>query len=200
MAIDLGMTTLDIPLRGGRDYVHSTDLFAALGRLAQEKLSPDAWLCKMVLRKPAVRQVEAHFAPHDSAFGTFELRSEGDVTAGWLVETKRDIERRISFDETPICSAAVARAGCVFLSAPVDGYTSFEQAIVLFKLLCKQIRAGEWRFTAIDLANRLRENLALELVLQQTILGRGVDAALRQNQQSIGRVQMILPRFTGDTR
>jgi hypothetical protein len=195
-----GMTALDIPLRDARDYVHSTDLFAALGRLAEARLSPDAWLRKLALRGAAFHQVEAHFSPHDYAFGTFEFEDQGRTTAGWLVESKRDIGCRISFDEAPVCDAATLLPGRISLSAPVGGYTSFEQAIVLFKLLCMQFRVGEWRFTAIDLASRFREDLPLELVLQQTILGRSVIAELRQNQQSIGRVQMVVSNFAGDTR
>ena len=200
MATDLGMTTLDIPLRGRRDYVHSTDLFAALGRLAEAQLSSEAWLRKLVLRKAAFHQVEAHFTAKDSAFGTFELRNRDQTTAGWLVESDRSIERRIAFDEAPVRDAAIAQLGRVSLSTPIKGYTSFEQMIVLLKLLGAQLHAGAWLLTAIDLSTRFHEHLPLEVVLQQTILNRGADVQLCQNRQSIGRTQIVLSRLTGDTQ
>jgi len=192
------MTTLDIPLRGMRDYVHSTDLHAALERLAKTQISPDAWLSKLVLRKPAYHQVDSYFTPQDVAFGTFELRSEGRQIAGWLVESQCEITRRISFDEAPVREAATICAGRVFLPAPIGGYSSFEQAIVLLKLLCTQIRYGKWLFTAIDMGCRFQEQLPLELALRQKILDRGIVAELQQDQRTIGRAQMVLPKLSGE--
>ena len=147
----IAMTDLDIPLRGARDYVQSSDLFTALEKLARAHFSVHAYLQKLVLRKLASHQIEASFSPHETAFGTFEIRNEQTVTAGWLVETNRRIERRNLYDEAPVANAAVVRPGRVFLSAPVQGYTAFDQAVILLKILGAQLNAGRCLVAKLDL-------------------------------------------------
>jgi hypothetical protein len=186
---------LDIPFRGSRDYVHSTDLFAALTALAGT-FAPGAYPQSLVLRRPARHQVEAHFSPHLDAFGTFALASPRRTAQGWLVERGSPITRRIAFDETAISTAAVAEPGQVFLTASVAGYSAFEQMIVLFKMLCAQSRAGAWLFTALELARPLRDGAALGLTRTQTVLDRLVEADLDQDGQPAGRARMVLPPIT----
>jgi hypothetical protein len=183
---------LNIPFRGRRDYVHSTDLFAALDALAGT-FSPGAYPQSLVLRRQARCQVEAHFSPHPAAFGTFVLASPRHTAQGWLVERGSPITRRIAFDETVISSEAVAEPGHVFLPAPVAGYSAFEQMIVLFKMLCAQSRAGAWLFTTLELERPLRDGAALGLTRTQMVLNRLVDADLDQDGQPAGRARMVLP-------
>jgi hypothetical protein len=183
---------LDIPFRGDRDYVHSSDLFAALDVLAGT-FAPSAYPQRLTLRQPARRQVEVHFSPHREAFGTFALNSSRQTAQGWLVEGTRSITRRIAFDETAISRAAIMEPGRVFLSAPIGGFTAFEQMIVLFKILCAQSRAGTWLFTALELTRPMRSDEALGLTRTQTVLDRLIAADLDQNGQPVGRVQMVLP-------
>src|ERR1700754_3102439 len=99
---------------------------------------------------------------------------------------------RITFDENVIAREALAEPGRVFLSAPVHGYSGFEQMIVLFKLLCAQSHPGNWLFTAIDLYRPLTGMTALGVNRTQTVLDRLVDAALWQGNQPIGRAQMVM--------
>ena len=188
---------LDVPLRGARDYVHSSDLFAVLDGLAKIHLSPDAHLQSLVLRRMAFHQVIAHFAPHADAFGTFSLCLGQDVTEGWLVEGRDAIARRVAFDETPIERAAVSRTGRVLLPAPVAGYTSFEQMIVLFKILCAQLRRGHWLLTQMNLIAPFKDHLPRELATVQTVLGQLMKAELRQGRGSIGQAQMVLANAAG---
>lgn len=183
---------LDIPFRGGRDYVHSTDLFAALDALAGT-FACSAYPQSLVLRRPARHQVEAHFSPHSDAFGTFALALPRRTAQGWLVERGVPITRRIAFNEMVISNAAVAEPGRVFLTAPVSGFSAFEQMIVLFKMLCAQSRAGAWLFTTLELARPLRKGAALGLTRKQTVLDRMVDADLDQDGQPAGRARMVLP-------
>jgi hypothetical protein len=188
----------DIPFRGGRDFVHSTDLFAALDGLAGKFLAPRAHLKNLTLRRQAHRQVAAHFLPHPDTFGSFALALPHQTLEGWLVESPAPITRHIAFDEVEISRAAVSEPGRVFLPAPVKGYSGFEQMIVLFKMLCAQSHPGAWLFTGIDLNRNLGREARLAVSRTQTVLNRLVDARLDQDGEMVGRVRMVLA--TGDNK
>jgi hypothetical protein len=182
---------LDIPFRGGRNFVHSTDLFAELDGLAGKFLAPRAHLKNLTLRRQAHRQIAAHFLPHPDAFGSFALALPHQTLEGWLVESPALITRRIAFDEVAISRAAVSEPGRVFLPGPVKGYSGFEQMIVLFKMLCAQSHPGAWLFTGIDLNRALGKEARLAVSRTQTVLNRLVDARLDQDGETVGRVRMV---------
>jgi hypothetical protein len=183
---------LDIPFRGHRNYVHSTDLFAALEGLAGKFLAPRAHLKNLTLRHQAHRQVAAHFLPHRDTFGSFTLALPHRTLEGWLVESHAPITRRITFDEVAISRAAVSEPGRVFLPTPVKGYSGFEQMIVLFKMLCVQSYPGAWLFTGIDLNCALNGEASLAVSHIQTVLERLIDARLEQDGETVGQARMVL--------
>jgi hypothetical protein len=188
---------LDIPFRGERDYVHSTDLFAALDELAGSFLGPGAYLKTLSLRRQAHHQVAARFQPEPDAFGTFTFAAPEWAVEGWLVENPTPIARRIAFDEAAIAQQAVCGQGRVFLQSPVTGYSPFEQLIVLFKMLCAQSHPGRWLFTSIALERPLSKQAVLSVSQTQLVLSRMVEAMLYQNGLPAGRMQMVQPTAGG---
>lgn len=182
---------MDVPFRGDRNYVHSTDLFAALDDLAGSYLGPSAYLTALTLRRRAYHQVAACFCPASDAFGTFLLATPGAALEGWLVEDPIPITRRVAFDEATIMRQAVSEPGRVSLHSPVEDYSTFEQLIVLFKMLCAQSHPGAWLFTSIILDHPLSSHAALAVSRTQIVLGRMVEATLFQNNLPAGRMQMV---------
>ena len=185
---------LDIPLRGARNYVHSTDLFHAVEQMGVCRISKGIWLRELVLRRPANRQVDAHFQYHDAACGTFELCHDGDAISGWLVESDRPCSRHISFDEAAIARCATVSQQQVVLPYPVPGHSRFEQAIVLLKLLAEQMGPGDWAFASVRLEHPFTAHGALEVVLEQSLLGRGFMAALMQGGAVMGKSMFVRRR------
>jgi hypothetical protein len=188
---------LDVPFRGNRDYVHSTDLFEALENHSRA-LSPGSYLKNLILRHPARRQVRAQFTPQRDAFGTFELALPHRVLPGWLMEDRSPIMRRVAFDEAAIAREAIVEPGRAFLSAPVNGYSGFEQMIVLLKMLCAQIHPGPWLFASVALDRSLTGQTSIEVRRSQTVLGRMIDARLHQGGRETGRAQMVLSARKAD--
>src|SRR5215471_14205038 len=188
---------LEVPFRGDRDYVHSTDLFGSLNDLAQQILVPDAYLKTLVLRRRARRQVTAQFRPDVTAFGTFTFTASDRIMEGWLVESQMAINRRIVFQEAPIARAATSQEGRVALRSPVLGYSAIEQLIVLLKMLCAQCHPGAWLFTSIDLDYPLSEQAALAVSRTQLVLSRMIEASLYQDDNQAGRMHMVLPAAGG---
>lgn len=189
---------LDIPLRGERDYVQSSDLFASLESSAKRELSPLAYVRKLILRRMSHHAVEAHFVRPRSALGTFELRDREYVTAGWLAETPGTIACRKLYDETPVIRAAAVHAGRAQLSSPVPGYTAFDQIIILSKIIGAQIAAGTWVFSRVDLDEPLREDLSIDLALSQVVLSRCQIIEISQASRIVGRAQGVLQPFKED--
>jgi hypothetical protein len=188
---------LDIPLRGARDYIHSTDLFAALNTLAGSFLGEGAYLKSLTLRRQAHRQVAAWFRPDANAFGHFVFAAPDQTVEGWLMEESAPVTRRIAFDEAAIARQAVCEPGRVSLPGPVAGSAAFEQLIVLFKLLCAQSHPGKWLFTSIALDRPLCEQAAPAVSRTQLVLNRMVEALLYQDGLPAGRMQMVLPAEEG---
>ena len=183
---------LDIPFRGGRDYVHSTDLFAALEDLAGDFSASRGRLKSLTLRRRAYRQVVVDFRPPTDAFGSFALALPDQILNGWLAESAAPITRHIEFDEARISQAAISEPGRVILPTPVKGFSPFEQTVVLFKMLCAQIHSGAWLFTGIDLDRTLSAHASLAVSHIQTVLGRLVDARVDQDNRIAGRLRMVL--------
>lgn len=183
---------LDIPLRGGRKYVQSSDLFAALEKCAKERFAPSAYVRKLILRRMSFHTVEAYFIPQSAALGTFEVRNGHSTVTGWLIETARIIACRKPYDETPVLQAAIVQPGRIFLLSPVRGYTAFDQLIILSKIIGAQIAPGTWVFSRVDIESPLREDLPLELVLSQVVLSRCQIIDIRQEGRIVGRAQGVL--------
>lgn len=182
-------------MRGARSYIHSTDMFHSLDLLAKTRLSPEAWVRRLVLRKPAFRQIEARFEFQEFAFGSFALSDGRDVLDGWLVENDHNMNlRRIAFDEERVADSAIMTPGRAALSSAVAGYTGFEQAIVLLKMLAAQVSTGHWVFTMLDLVIPFRESRPLECLLLQNIFGRSIIAGLQQDGVTVGRAQLVQKR------
>lgn len=183
---------LDIPLRGGRTYVQSSDLFAALEKCAKERFAPGAYVRKLILRRMSFHTVEAYFIPQFAALGTFEVRNGPSTVTGWLIETARIIACRKPYDETPVLQAAIVQPGRIFLLSPVRGYTAFDQLIILSKIIGAQIAPGTWVFSRVDIESPLREDLPLEVVLSQVILSRCQIIDICQEGRIVGRAQGVL--------
>src|SRR5919205_593444 len=92
-------TLAELPFRGDRNYLHSTDLFPALSEYAQRHFSPTAFIENLILRRTIHHQVRIHFDEPEDAFGSFSVRNGMQRTKGWLVETNESVRRHIRFDE-----------------------------------------------------------------------------------------------------
>jgi hypothetical protein len=183
---------LDIPFRGDRNYVQSSDLFATLEKFAKDCLSEHAYPQKLELRRMALHKVEASLVSSPLAFGTFEIRNGQAVTMGWLIETRHAIERRIPYDEAPVANAAIVEPGRVFLKAPIQGYTALDQVVILVKILGAQLKVGRCLVAKLDLSRPFREHMPVELNLLQTLLGRSQIIAISQNLEAVARIQTVL--------
>jgi hypothetical protein len=184
---ELTAAILWAPYRENRNYIHSADLYHALTDFAQDRLTPEAYLESLVLRREAVRQVRASFQPGPQSLGTFAFRTGEAQVRGWLLETEAQVFERVRYDESRAAAAAVCGRGSARFTEPVPGYTAFEQVIVLMKAASGQV-IHEARLCQINLRRPLLEKTPLTLNLRQRIMQRFLDFEILQAGQVIGSV------------
>ena len=181
------------PLKGTRNYVHSTDLLAALESEACRRLGPGAWVRHLTIRRQATHLVEAWFEPRGDAFGAFRLQGPSQSLRGWLVESSRPVARRVQYAEESLLDSVRDEGDVAVLPGPVDGFTRYEQMVALFKALATRQVPGPWILAQIDLACPLPRLGPLEARYPRTVDGRLKFGVLSQNGAEIGAIRAILP-------
>lgn len=180
------------PLKGDRRYVHSTDVLAALEIEARGLLGGDSWVRQLVIRRQGTSMPIASFAPQPESFATFRLAGPTGDVKGWLVESGRAIESRVPFEERVVTDRIVFTSGPAILPEPVDGFTRFEQVLLLAKAQAQRTIPGTWVVNQLDFDGRLPEAGPLELQITRIIDGRFNYGVLSQNGVRLGSIRGIL--------
>jgi len=186
-----------LPFRGARHYLHSSDIFPALNRLAQERFSPAAFVESLVLRRQATHQVQACFARTPGSIGDFRIRHSSQQIFGWLVETTTPVAVRVPFDEETAMRAANSGPGFACFRVPVPGYTAFEQLVLLMKVVAPQVGRHAWQFARIDLRAPLSESEAVAFRISETVAGRFFIGDISQAERLIGSAVFMAARNDG---
>jgi hypothetical protein len=183
--------------RGNRNYIHSADIFQALTKLAQERFASDAYLESLVLRRQAAQQIRISFQAELQMIGTFAIRLGGEQVCGSLVETKAEVLDRVPYDESRAADAVVGGFRFAFFTQPVDGYTAFEQLLVLLKAAGGLGRREAW-LCKTTLRYPLVETKPLAIRLRLISLRRFYGFDISQNEQLIGEASAYLRTDSND--
>jgi hypothetical protein len=183
---------MSLPFRDSRNYLHSTDILLALMDLARDRFSSKAFVNSLMIRRPACHQVQACFDPEASAFASFGIRNGSEHVKGWLVETDERISLRIPFDESPAMSAVVCGPGFACFAEPVQGYTPFEQLVILMRALASQLGPQQWWVSQLNLCSPIVETRALEIRLRGNVLDRFLTGDISQDGHIIGSARGIV--------
>jgi hypothetical protein len=159
--------------------------------LARDRFSIGAFVESLILRRPASHQVLACFQHHSNAFASFGVRNGQEHVRGWLVETDAPISQRVPFDEAPALAAVVKGTGVACFAKPLQGYTPFEQLVVLMKALAAQVVPQEWWVSQVNLSSPLQAG-RLEVKLRQHILGCFLTGDIIQDGKFIGSARGVL--------
>jgi hypothetical protein len=181
------------PLKGSRQYVHSTDLLAALESEACRRLGTGAWVRNLTIRRQAAHLVDAWFEPRGDALGSFRLQGPSQSLRGWLVESSRSFAWRVSYDEESLLDRVCDEGDVAVLPGPVDGFTRYEQMVALFKALATRQMPGPWVVAQFDFECPLPRLGPLEARYPRTIDGRLKFGVLSQKGSAIGAIRAILP-------
>jgi hypothetical protein len=186
--LSLASTVTDLPFRGNRNYLHSTDLFPALTDFAEKTFDAKAFIGSLTIRHVISHQVRVDLENFGGAVGSFRIRNGVSQTKGWLMETNIPVLSRVPFDETTATQAAVSGNGFAHFTNLLPQYSAFELLLILTKLVATKENAEHWWFCQIEFRSRLQEIAPLESRLSQKILGRYLAFDIYQAGQLIGTI------------
>jgi len=180
-----------LPFRGNRNYLHSTDLYPALTKYAQQQFSKSAYVESLMIRRAVSHQVRVDLDKPESAFGSFRICDGTERSKGWLVETDEPVRTRIPFDETAAVQTAVNGIRFARLEELLPPYSTFELLLLLTKMVAHQESRCHWWLCQMEFFSPLREIVPLESKLKRKISNRYLLMEIYQAGQLIGSVSGI---------
>lgn len=191
------MHPLDIPFKGSRDYLHSTDMIEAIRAAVAS--------CGVVMEDQRVVIGFRAFARHactlafggpgerlarpDRATAFVQIGEGANQRLGWVVEGAEEVERRIPYDEDSICRQGVITERTIRLGQAV-GFRTVEIAVALTKHLHHTLfpePGKRWMLTKLDLVNPFVESG-----------GAGMEVAITSIQGPVTRSHVVCGPTRGD--
>jgi len=189
--LTLAPTLANLPFRGHRNYLHSTDLYPALNVFAQTHFSPSAFVESLTLRRVVRHQVQVNLDAPDGAFGSFCIRHGAERSKGWLVESGEPVRTRISFDEERAILSATSGPGFARLEKLLLPYTTIELLLILTKMVAREQTAAHWWICQMDFLSPLLEVAPLESKLRRKVSNRYLSMDIYQAGRLIGSARGI---------
>lgn len=184
---------LDLPLKGGRDYVHGTDLFDAL--LTRFQPSPP-----LSLRIHSVIRGLIDVRPwqvgqqRPAGLLIYTDSARNPVILGLNVRQRGTNPIRIPFDEDAVAEGYQLHDQAIEI-AHRDDSTLIERWIVLNKLLHRHLlsnNGGRWIFARIDLSILPKTVNMTELIFKDRIGTRLTKVAIKADGDLIGDLYFSL--------
>ncbi len=188
----LAPSLVDLPFRGDRNYLHSTDLYPALTEFAQRQFSPDAFIASLTIRQAVSHQVRISLDGPEGSFGSFRVRHGASQSKGWLVETDEPVLSRIPFDEITAMQAAITGPGFALYKKLLPHYSMFELLLILAKIVSSQENNSHWWICQINFHSPLRQIFPLECRLKRKISQRYLTLHICQAGKAIGSASGIV--------
>lgn len=171
------MINLDFEFKGERNYVHGSDIFNAVAKIARQEFN-DGFVSLIAFRNIARHQCVLSFENRASmtAVATGRISAEGLLHPFWLFEREDEVVGRYPFDEEAIVGAADVRMEGKSISLQSDGsVTPIEYVIALTKRLNYLIAPdvdGKWLFGQLNLVSPLVSEGAVRVVQKSMLHGR----------------------------
>jgi hypothetical protein len=183
---------LDLPFKGTRDYLHSTDVLPALIELCHDRFGLQAHVESLTIRRPLGHAILVSFEPSDLSAGSFRVRHGSEITTGWLLETDRPVNGRNPIDVPSVSSSAVSGPGFARLLQPLPNCVIFDLIVGLMKLVLNQVTPGHWWLCQIHLDTPLTEAFPIEVRVRRHIGGQFLVFDIIQADRPIGSARAIL--------
>jgi hypothetical protein len=171
----------EIPFRGKRTYIHSTDIyeFVLSGATTMKLGQPDGRVT-IVLRRRIDSRPRFFFVTADDSTPIpdspceFAVDMSGKSYKGWIEESGAPIANRIPYDEVPIRAASRIGEKSIWLDGPSNA-TAIETVTSLATFMHDQLMPAppgtKWWATRLDFNRPLNQedSVCLEIVLEQRL-------------------------------
>ena len=183
---------LDLPFRGSRNYLHSTDIYPALMKLIRAQFGINAYVDSLTLRSPFACGIQVMFEAPSVSSGSFRVRCGSECTFAWLVETERPIRNRDSSDLPGVTNCAISGPGFARLLEQPPRQAPLDVLVSLMKLVSSQVSQGHWWLCQISLETPLIAVYPLEVRIHQNLGARCLVFNIMQQNQFIGSARFML--------
>jgi hypothetical protein len=183
---------LDLPFRGSRNYLHSTDIYPALMELIRAEFGVNAYVDSLTLRSPFACGIQVTFEAPSVSSGSFRVRCNSECTFAWLVETQRPITLRNPSDLPSVTNCAISGPGFALVSEPPPRQAPLDILVSLMKLVSSQVSEGHWWLCQISLDTPLIAVYPLEVRIHRNLGGRCLVFNIMQQNQFIGSARFML--------
>jgi hypothetical protein len=162
--------SLELFLKGQRDYLHGTDIYDSLARVLQGRGIAAFSRFTLQIRRFIRTQCDLILNPPSSllreASAEFSLRTtEGQELAGILAENAAPLRIRVPYEEDKVASC-IAISECRIRLLRRSPLNPVETVIAMNKLLHVAQFGGRWVFTRLELTSWLEDCLAEDCIIQ----------------------------------
>jgi len=182
--------------KGGRDYVHGTDMFNCLEEMIADGLDSKAWITRLIIRNMARTQcaiVIGEKPPAGMAANvTFSVSNGGEILPGYLYETGDPVIDNIPYDEDGIVQTA-SIADDTIIQKTKSQYSPIEEIVALKKALSYRLFPdpdGKWVFMRLDLSTPLRDvaNSLYSIRLSKILGKRATISDILVDNEPVGQI------------
>lgn len=195
------MINLDFEFKGERNYVHGSDIFNALLKIARQEFN-DGFVSLIAFRNIARHQCVLAFEnlASISAVATGNIcAGDGQLHPFWLFEREDEIVGRYPFDEEAIVGPADVQIESKSISLQPDGsFTHIEYVIALTKRLNYLIAPdidGKWLFGQLNLVAPLVSEGAVSVVQKSMLHGRMSINEIWLGDAMVGSIRFIVGKL-----
>ena len=183
---------LDLPFRGSRNYLHSTDIYPALMELIRAPFGINSYVDSLTLRSPLAFRIQVTFEAPSVSSGSFRVRHGSECTLAWLVETEQPITHRNPSDLPDVTNCAISGPGFARLSEPPPRQAPLDLLVSLMKLVSSQVSQGHWWLCQINLDTPLIAIYPLEVRVHRNLGARCLVFNIMQQNQFTGSARFML--------
>ncbi|UVK84498.1 hypothetical protein LOY46_07305 [Pseudomonas sichuanensis] len=192
------MINLNFEFKGERTYVHGSDIFNALSKIARLEFNK-GFVSLIAFRNIARRQCVVSFEniTTKSAVATGNIcAGDGAVHPFWLFECDERVVGRYAFDEDALIGAADVQMEDKSISLHCDGSaTAIECVIALTKRLTYLIAPeidGKWLFGQLNLVTPLVAVGTVRIVQKSLLPGRMSLNEIWLDDALVGTIRFIV--------
>lgn len=198
-----------VPLRlcfkGERNYLQGGDLCNAVmeavsGSSVGEAVRFQLAFHRFIAKQPDIVWLEGEKTSSrpENVAAEFAVNGSLGKASGWLVETDREVDCRVPFDEERIALHCAYDGESVSILGE-SGYLPIEVAVSMTKQLHNRMlpsSAGRWIFTRLDVSRLFQSGdaAALTIKLQENLYGRLTKSEIKVHGEAIGHIFFSLAR------
>lgn len=192
------MIELQFEFKAERDYVHGSDIFNAISRIATQSFSR-GFVTHIAFRNIARRQCVLAFENNTSltalATGTI-LAGDGRSQSFWLFDREEEVLGRYAFDEEAIVGSAEICADDRSISLLQNGAaTPIEYVVAMTKRLTYQLAPdidGKWLFGQLNLDAPFNSSGVLRVFQKSILHGRMSINEIWLDDTKVGIIRFIV--------